>query len=54
VHYSPLQGMTIEVAVFDVFFDFNVYPVLRKCGGNDSAFQALGCPGRQWRRKPAR
>ena len=53
-HYSPLRGMTIDGAVFDAFFDFNVYPVLPEVWGSDSAFQGLGCPGRQWRRKPAR
>jgi hypothetical protein len=46
VHYSPLRGMTIDIAVFDAFFDFNVYLVLPEVWGSDSAFQALGCPGR--------
>jgi hypothetical protein len=54
VHYSPFRGMTIEVAVFDAFFDFDVYLVLPEVWGSDSAAQGLGCPGRQWRRKPAR
>jgi hypothetical protein len=40
--------------IFDAFFDFNVYLVLPEVWGSDSAVQALGCPGRQWRRKPAR
>ena len=44
MHYSPLRGMTIDVAVFDAFFDFNVYAVLPEVWGSDSAFQALGCP----------
>ena len=49
-----VTGMTIEVAVFDAFFDFNLYLVLPEVWGSDSAFRGLGCPGRQWRRKPAR
>lgn len=47
VHYSPLRGMTIDAAVFDAFFDFNVYLVLPEVWG-----ERLGVPGLRLPRTP--